>query len=313
MITGVVSAATLTRGFIGYLDVFIALPHILTITLLLGAITFLACWGITESAYTAAVITIIEIAGLLLVIFAFGDSLFTSSEKWENLLPPVKADIWLSISLGAFIAFYAFVGFEDMVNVAEEVIEPEKTLPKAIMLAVIFSSSLYVIIAVVAVFNMTPAQLNQGDAPLASLLALKSKSLANIISVIGLIAIINGALVQLIMSSRMLYGLANQSMAPKVFSSVNHVSQTPIIATLTIASAIWLFAIALPLVSLAKITSFITLTVFLLINTSLLKINLRRREQLKSSLLKSKTILPFLGAISCLLLLIIQLSQYLIN
>lgn len=311
MITGIVSAATLTRGFIGYLGVFLSLPDLLTVTTIIAAITFLACWGIRESAITAAIITIIEIIGLLIVIVAFQGSLFSNAGNWANLIPPFDLDIWLTISLGAFIAFYAFVGFEDMVNVAEEVIEPEKTLPKAIMLAVLFSSLLYVIIAIIAIFNLPVDELSQGDAPLARLLALKNQSLANLIALIGLVAVINGALVQVIMSSRMLYGLAKQSMAPKIFSQIHHSFHTPVFATLTIALFIWLFAMMLPLVTLAKLTSFITLTVFFLINASLFRIRLSNTAS--NFWINRSTVIPMLGGISCLLLLLIQLSQFIVK
>lgn len=303
--TGVVSSATLTRGFIGYFDIFVSLPEYLAIIFVLLCLTLLACWGIAESVTIASIVTLIELFGVLLVIWVLRDSLAPVNTNYQDFIPPPDFDIWLSIFIGAFLAFYAFIGFEDMVNVVEETKAPEKNMPLAIFAAVGISSALYFLVALIAVSSMPVEELNKTDAPMAALLALKSDKLASIISLISIIAIINGVLVQMIMGSRILYGMSNQGIAPAMFSNVNSVTKTPVTATIFIALIIWFFASILPLVTLAKITSFIVIVIFLLVNSSLATIIIREKENYHKPLLP--LIISCTGAITCTLMLVLQL------
>ena len=126
---GVISSATIANGFVGYLHLFIEIPGWLAISVLILMLGLLATWGISESAWTAATMTVIEVIGLIIVLMAAGDNLTTLPERLPELLPPMELTPWLGIALGAFLAFYAFIGFEDMVNVAEEVKNPRRNLP----------------------------------------------------------------------------------------------------------------------------------------------------------------------------------------
>lgn len=110
--TGVVSAATLVNGFIGYLSVFFLIPENIAITLVIMLITVIACRGITESVTIAAIITAVEVLGLVIVIAALGDEFITLPERWPDLVPPNTLGVWFGILLGAHLAFYAFIGFE---------------------------------------------------------------------------------------------------------------------------------------------------------------------------------------------------------
>ncbi|MDY7026155.1 MAG: amino acid permease, partial [Pseudomonadota bacterium] len=116
--TGVISSATIARGFTGYLSVYVDWPEIIVMTVLLSALVLLACWGVAESVSVAALITIIELLGLIFVIWMARSYLSDLPMRWPELLPPFEGVIWLSIMLGGFLAFYAFIGFEDMVNMA---------------------------------------------------------------------------------------------------------------------------------------------------------------------------------------------------
>lgn len=303
--TGVVSAATLVNGFVGYLSVFIPMPELTAITLIIILITVIACWGITESVTIAAIITTIELCGLLIVLVALNGELSTLPERWPDLVPPADKGIWLGILLGAHLAFYAFIGFEDMVNVVEEVVDPRRSMPLAILLALGIASLLYILIALAAVLSLPLSELSASNSPMVSLLATKSENLATIIGIISLIAILNGALVQIIMGARILYGMSVQQLAPHVFDRISNKTQTPIRATLFIGLIIWLLATALPLVALAKLTSSIILLVFTLVNASLVVIQLRESRQ--SGALSFNFCLPIVGAFLCIGLLIIQL------
>lgn len=303
--TGVVSAATLVNGFVGYLSVFMPMPELTAITLVILLITGIACWGITESVTIAAIVTAIELSGLVIVLAALNVELSTLTERWPDLVPSADKGIWLGILLGAHLAFYAFIGFEDMVNVVEEVVDPKRTMPLAILLALGIASLLYILIALAAILSLPLNELNASNSPMVSLLETKSEKLATIIGIISLIAILNGALVQIIMGARMLYGMSNQKLAPSVFGNISNKTQTPIRATLFIGIIIWLLAAALPLVALAKITSSIILVVFTLVNASLVVIQFR--EVNKFSELSLSFFLPVIGGFLCIGLLSLQL------
>lgn len=303
--TGVVSAATLVNGFVGYLAVFISMPEIVAITLVIILITAIACWGITESVTIAAIVTTIELCGLIIVIGALRGELATLPEHWPDLIPSADKGVWLGIFLGAHLAFYAFIGFEDMVNVIEEVVAPKRSMPLAIMLSLGIAALLYILIALAAVLSLPVSELSSSNSPMVSLLATKSENLATTIGIVSLIAILNGALVQIIMGARLLYGMSAQQLAPNWFGKISNKTQTPIRATLLIGAIIWLLATALPLVTLATITSSIILAVFAIVNLSLAIIQFREANNLNSLFWHFS--LPIIGFFLCIGLLAIQL------
>jgi amino acid transporter len=272
---GVVSTATLVNGFVGYLQVFLQLPDWLVIVLLVIALSGLAMWGITESAWAAAITTLIEMGGLLLVL-GVG---WPQVELWPTLKQAAQPSPDLvtvsGILAGAFVAFYAFIGFEDIVNVAEEVRDPSRTLPRAVLLALGIATLLYMLIALVAVALLPPAKLAASDAPLALVYQQATGKAPVFISLISLAAVINGALIQIVMASRVLYGMAAQGWMPAKLATVNPYTRTPLHSTVLITAVILLLALGLPLLTLAEITSLITLLVFSMVNLSLWRIKLR--------------------------------------
>jgi amino acid transporter len=200
-------------------------------------------------------VTVVEVAGLVLVCVVAGDSLSALPSRWTDLLPSLETASWLGVLSGAFVAFYAFIGFEDMVNVAEEVREPRTTLPRAIVTALIVSTVLYVFIAVIAVLSMPTETLAGSRAPLALIVESRGVS-PQLIGLISLFAVINGALVQLIMASRVLYGLAGQGLTWRIFARIDARTRTPLYATAVVAACILFFALGFSLDRLARLTSF---------------------------------------------------------
>jgi len=276
--TGLVSAAAIANGFVGYLHVFFSIPDSLVILLLVVGLALIACWGVAESVTLAVVITVIEIIGLFIIIFSAGDKFLTIGEHWEEMIPPFSLTVWLNITVGAFLAFYAYIGFEDMVNMAEEVKEPRRTLPLAIVIALVFSTLLYLLVAIAAIVSLPIEELAVSEAPFASIIEQNTELPVALITAISLIAIVNGALVQIIMGSRVIYGMADKGMIWPIFSYVHPVTRTPILATLLVAGIVLILALWLPLETLAKITSFIILLVFALVNLSLWVIKGREKE-----------------------------------
>lgn len=278
ILAGITSASALSHGFAGYLSTLLpAVPPLVAsvgILLLLTAVTLL---GIGKSALAAVIFTIIEATGLLLIIF-FGVPHLPNLPL--NEVVDVTGMAQLSgVLAGAFLAFYAFIGFEDMVNVAEEAKNPRRSMPIAILGSLIVATVLYMLIVLVCLATALPGELAASNAPLALVLGRISAIDPAVIGVIGMAAALNGIIVQLIMGSRLLYGLARQGWIPAAFARVEPRRQTPRFATLVVAAVMVAGTILLPLLSLAKTTSFIALGIFCLVNISLLVIKWRERQQ----------------------------------
>jgi APA family basic amino acid/polyamine antiporter len=270
--SGMVSSATIASGFVGYLRVFVDLPDTLVIVLVVLALGVLAAWGILESVTAAAVATVIEIAGLVLIIAVSWESFAALPDRLPELLPPLDGTVWWGIALGSFLAFYAFIGFEDMVNVAEEVKDPERNMPRAIIIALVGSTILYLLVVTAAVLALPIATLSESEAPLALMFENATGSSPVLIAAISLFAVVNGALIQMIMSSRMLFGMGRAGWLPRVLAQVSGRTRTPLLATAVVTVGVMVFALWLPLVTLAQLTSFAILLVFVLVNLSLIAI-----------------------------------------
>lgn len=302
--TGIVSSATMATGMVGYWQVFFSSPPALVIVLFIAAITLVACWGIRESAWLITLITVTEVGGLIFVLYAGVDYLDGSAITMP--FPTLNDQAaWSGIMLAGFLAFYAYIGFEDMVNVAEEVKNPQRNLPLGILIALLFSTLLYMAVAIIALAVVPVNELAGHPAPLAKVVA--SSGYNNYwIAVISLIAIINGALVQIIMASRVLYGMAAMKRLPSSLAKLHPKTATPINATLWSAAAILILALWLPLATLAKTTSFIILTIFLLVNIALLAIK-RRPSETPYQGLTLPAFVPLLGLLLCVAMLASQL------
>lgn len=298
VLTGIVSAATLSRGFAGYLPVLIDIPGPIAMILLIVAMAALAIWGIRESVVTIAVVTCIEIGGLLLVVGLAGDSLLSLPERWSEMLPAQAG--WSGVIAGTVMAFYAFIGFEDMVNVAEEVKDPRRTMPKAILITLLLATALYVLVAMTAVLALPLEKLAGHSAPLAAILQQRGPAFGSLISLISIVAVINGALVQIIMASRILYGMGRHYSSLSRFAHLHPVRRTPVLATLLVAACVLGFALVLPLARLATLTSIILLLVFALMHLALIRIKAQDRNEPGLC----PRWLPWLGLLMCAALLL---------
>jgi amino acid transporter len=294
VVSGVASAAALSQGFAGYLNSFISMPTAVGSVGLICVLGLLALKGIGESAKTAAFLTVIEVIGLLLVIW-FGRQAFSSFEpgKLVSIDPAVGVS---GIIAGAFLAFYAFTGFEDIANVAEEVKRPRRNMPLAILIALAGATVLYLLVAFVATAIVPPSQLAESKAPLA-LVFEKSGANAGVLSLIGMVATVNGVIVQIIMGSRILYGLAKQGWLNGKLAKVHKTRQTPVVATLIVLAAMIAGTLLLPLISLAQLTSLLVLSIFMLVNAALIFI--KRQTPRHEGYLSVPTVVPYVGAALC--------------
>ncbi len=275
---GIVSSAAISIGSAGYLREFVDLPTLWLvpgIVILMGAV---AAWGILESVILAAVFTVIEVTGLLVIVAAgFGGD---AAVGWRlgEIVPPADVAVWSGIGAAGLLAFFAFIGFEDLVNVAEEAKSPKRTMPWAIFATLAITTTLYFLVVSVAVLTVGPEDLSGSEAPLALVFDKVTTVSPLMISAVAVIATLNTIIVQMIMVSRVLYGLGRQGNLPAAFASISPVTRTPLVATAFVVVVVLVLALAFPLEGLAEMTSRITLTVFALVNMALIMLKLRHEN-----------------------------------
>lgn len=303
---GIVSVATLAHGFAGYINVYVELPKPWVIIALVFFIGLVCAWGIGQSVIIASALTVIEIFGLLLILYVGRDAFSQLPLKFPEMMPGFEVSVWAGILTGSFIAFYAYLGFEDIVNVAEEAVQPGKTIPRAIIISLVVTTLFYVLVSVVSILSLPPEKLALSDAPLALLYEQKTGTSPAVITFISLVSIVNGALIQVIMASRVIYGMSQNKWLPEKLGRVSPKTHTPTLATWLVTGLILVFALALPILSLAKITSFITLIIFILINFSLVKVKSSQKDYAGFSV---PAWLPWVGGIITSLFLLQQTSE----
>lgn len=273
-IAGIISAASVVVGGVGYLRTLVAVPEALAIVVLCVTLGGLAIWGIAESTLAAAVLTLVEIGGLLLVV---ATGIAVGGERGlpvSEILAPSAPFPLVGVFAGAVLAFYAFIGFEDIVNVAEEVKEPARTMPLAIVATLVIAGGLYLAVSVTALAVLPLVELAGSEAPLALVYAAGGGD-ARLLGAIAVLATVNGVLVQMVMASRVLFGLSRQGSLPAVLGRVNPATHTPVVATVLVVGVILALALSFPIATLAGTTSLVTLAVFTLCNLALWRVKRR--------------------------------------
>jgi amino acid transporter len=271
-LSGVVSAAALVNGFVGYFHEFIHLDRIIIIITVTSVLGVIALWGIAESVIVAGLITLVEIGGLALVVFVSRAAFTQFPGQWPQFVPGLNATDGGFLFAGAILAFYAFIGFEDMVNVAEEVKDVERNLPIAILLTLVITTLLYLLVMTVVILGLPRETLITNEAPLALLYEHYTGRDAILIGIIGMFAIINGALIQIIMASRVIFGLGRSNQLPAFLSTINQRTRTPVRATLIVSLLVMVLALAGRLATLAEATSLLLLSVFSVVSLALWRI-----------------------------------------
>ncbi|GGH30246.1 amino acid/polyamine/organocation transporter, APC superfamily [Cribrihabitans marinus] len=263
-VAGTVSAGAVLRGGVGYLTTVIDIAPAVGIGLLGGMLTLVAIAGVLESLALAAVFTLIELAGLALVVWAGLGA--APAPDWTAAAPPA----WTGIGLAGVLAFFAFIGFEDIVNMAEETENPTRTLPLAILISLAITTAIYALVSFAAVRAVPLAELAGSESPLALVWQTARGGGGAFLSTIAVFAALNGVLAQIVMASRVLFGLGKRSSALAVFHRAHPRFGTPVLATALIGTAVILAALYVSLSTLAETTSAILLAVFVLVNTALI-------------------------------------------
>jgi amino acid transporter len=295
MCSGLTSAATLSRAFGGdYLGEFFSAPTIIVSFVLLIAIAALNSRGIGESVKVNIGFTLIELTGLVLVVVigtaAVLDGVGETGRAFEikegeALLPAVIA--------GAGLAFYAMIGFEDSVNVAEEAREPQRDYPRALFGGLLIAGAIYLAVSIVASMAVPTNTLAGSDGPLLEVVQVGPLAMnTKVFSAIALFAVTNGALINMIMASRLLYGMSIQGIVPGVFSKVLPHRRTPWVAIAFTTVLAMILVSTGDLSTLADMTVLLLLIVFALVNTAVLVL---RRDRVDHEHYHAPTALPVLG------------------
>jgi APA family basic amino acid/polyamine antiporter len=303
ILSAVVSSAAITIGSTGYLREFVSFPSAALVPIILLILGGIAAWGIMESVVFASLFTIVE-AGALIVIIAVGIGSDPALVlEMPRVIPPLtNLAAWTAVSSAGLLAFFAFIGFEDIVNLAEEVKRPERTLPWAIFLTLGFGTLFYFLVTSVAVLSVPIDELAASPAPLSFVFSHITGASPVVITAIAIAATLNGVVIQIIMASRVLYGLGEQGSIPAVFARINARTRTPLIATGTVTAIVLVLALGFPLEGLAEWTSRIILVIFTLVNISLLLLK-RRGSLAPEGCFTVKIWVPIAGFLTCLALL----------
>lgn len=272
LFTSVISASTVALGFGGYLTGFFGLPIVVSAVSLIALLSLINFIGIRESSWMNVIFTLIEASGLILIIYL--GFTYSGTEPVNYFENPSGLS---GISLAFVLIFFAFIGFEDIVNIAEETKNPKKILPRAIILAISITATIYILVSLAAIQILNWQELGASLAPLADV---AKKILGNngqiILSIIALFATANTVLIILVAGSRIIYGMATQNSLPLLLSRIHHRTKTPWIAVLGIMITAIIFSFLENIVTVANISVFFIAITFGMINLSV--ILLRYRE-----------------------------------
>ncbi|ROS73315.1 APC family permease [Cellulomonas sp. PhB143] len=305
---GVTSAAGLSIAFAGdYFGSFVDLPTVPVALAFLVLVAALNARGIQESLRANVAMTAIELSGLVLIVVLAAVVLGRGEgapgralEFSEGTTPAVAV---LSASL---IAYYSFVGFETSANLAEEVKDVRRVYPRALFGALITAGVVYVAVGVAAVAVATPERLAGSTGPLLEVVAVADVVPEKLFSAVALVAVANGALLTMIMASRLTYGMARQGLLPAGLARVLPGRRTPWVAIVATTLVAMILVFTGDLGALAETVVLLLLLVFLSTNIAVLVL---RRDTVEDGHFRVATVVPVLGAASCVLLLTQQDAQ----
>jgi APA family basic amino acid/polyamine antiporter len=256
--------------------------------------------GVGESVKLNVLLTCVELSGLLIVICIGAWALGGGEGDLSRLTQFNAAEgesAFFSVTAATALAFFAMVGFEDSVNMAEETKDPVRIFPKVMLTGLCITGLIYVLVSISSVSLVAPADLGEGDAPLLKVVEAGAPAFPLwIFAFITMFAVANSALINMLMASRLLYGMANERVLPKVLGKVHPGRRTPwvgIVFTTVIAFGLIWFA---DLTALGGTTSLLLLCVFTVVNIAVLVL---RRDPVEHKHFKAPTVIPVIGAVAC--------------
>ena len=315
MCSGITSASTASRAFASNLAEGFGLElgnwGIVVIALGFMALVALVNFrGVGESVKANVVLTLVELSGLLLVIMVGFFALFGGEADFSRVVAfdaPEDKGLFLAVTTATSLAFFAMVGFEDSVNMAEETKDPVRIFPKVMLTGLTITGIIYVLVSVVSVALVPVGTLAESDTPLVEVVTVGAPGLpiGDILPFISMFAVANSALINMLMASRLIYGMAKQRVLPPVLGKVHPTRRTPWVAiAFTTALAFGLIVIVSlsnpdALQTLGGTTALLLLAVFAVVNVAVLVL---RRDQPSKKYFRAPTVLPVIGFITCIYL-----------
>ena len=265
MFAAMIQVAAVGIGFSGYLSEIANVPRI-PVTFGLIAVSGIVLWlGVRESVRLGITFALIEMFGLLLAIVV--SARFVGTVNYLEF-----AGGFSDLMRGSALLFFAFLGFEQMANMAEEAKEPTRNLPRAIILSVSIVTAIYMLVAITSVSAVDWRDLGESDAPLGLVVERATRAeLSNVLSVIALFATANTVLFGLMAASRQVFGMARAGVMPIGLARLAKGRNTPIYAIIVVSAVSALFSLAGDIGQVAQMSNAAVLIAFMLVNASLLK------------------------------------------
>lgn len=307
MCSGITSASTASRAFAANLSNAFGLDLAGGIGITLVGIAFMAVVaavnfrGVGESVKANVVLTCVELTGLLIIIaiglWAIGAGQGDVGRVLE-FKTSVDGGVFWPVMAATTLAFFAMVGFEDSVNMAEETKDPSRIFPWVLLLGLFITGAIYMLVTISAITLVPPEQLGEGETPLLKVVAAGAPNFPLwIFGIITMFAVANSALINMLMASRLVYGMSRERVLPAVLGKVHPLRRTPYLAIgFTTLLAFALITFVGEVRELADTTGLLLLCVFTVVNVAVLVL---RRDPVGHSHFRTPTVIPILGALSC--------------
>ncbi|MDH3610142.1 MAG: amino acid permease [Nitrosopumilus sp.] len=274
ILTSIIVAATVALGFGGYMEELTNVPILVSALAILGILSFVNFIGIKESAWANTIFAIVTIGGLaIIIVIGFSFPVEAEIDYFEN---PLGIN---GIVLAFVLVFFAFIGFEDMANVAEEVKKPRKTIPRGIMLSVLITTIIYILVSLASIRIVGWEQLAESSAPLAFVAEQRLGSQGHfVLSIIALFATASTILITLVAGARIFYGMARDGSLPSKLALIHHKTKTPWLAVILIFVTAIGFSFIGDIVIVANIVVFAVVVTFAMINLAVILLRYTRPE-----------------------------------
>lgn len=299
--SGVLGAATVSLGFAGYFSDLVGVPRLPSAILIILILAVILFSGIKETARIAITLTLIEAGGIVLVIMI--GLPYLGQVNYLEMPQGISGLLQASA-----LVFFAYMGFEEMVKLSEETKNPERNIPLALIIALGISIILYILVSLAAVSVVGWEQLAASQAPFADVAAVALGPAAfTLISIIALFATANTALLMMVASSRIIYGMASSFSLPPILARVHPRTRTPWTAIIAVVLASIMFLFIGEIGFVANVTNFTLFVTFILINASVILLRYRAPDAVRPFRIPGSIgllpIIPVIGIISCCLLL----------
>ncbi|OFS16053.1 amino acid permease [Kytococcus sp. HMSC28H12] len=314
MASGITSASTAAKAFASNLSAGLgadwasdSLPVLLLAVAFMLLVALINFRGVAESVMLNVVLTCVELSGLLLVIFVGLWAVMGGSDAPVDFSRAMMFETsgdknaFLAVTAGTSLAFFAMVGFEDSVNMAEETKDPIKTFPRIMFTGLVITAAIYVLVSVTAVALVPVGELGEGDTPLLKVVQAGAPNLPidTFYPFIAMFAVANTAVINMLMASRLLYGMAKQDVLPRPLALVHSGRRSPWVAIIvTTLLAVGLITFVGKVSALGGTTALLLLAVFALVNVACIVLR-KRDHEIDHDYFKAPTWIPWVGAIAC--------------